>query len=131
MWPDLWKGVLYTHSFKSHFSLPFNRYNHRLKVHAYTIVKGSTIYFYWGLIHRPVWCPPVLGWSVKGSNLPNQTDSWQGINTRLGGETEHQRSYILWYVELKTAWIDVIWPYKFLLIGRFCHFVAPHHPPPL
>ena len=98
------------HSFKSHFSWLFDRYNNRLTVHAYTIAKGSTVCFYWGLIHGPVWRPRMLGWSVNGSNLPGQADSWQRITTRLAGETGHQCSYILWHVELKTAWVETIWP---------------------
>ena len=75
MWLDLPKGVLYEHNFKSHFSLPFYRYNNRLTVHTCTIAKGSTVYFYWGLIHGPVWHPSVLGWSVNGSNFPSQADN--------------------------------------------------------
>ena len=121
------KRVLYTDSFKFHFSPPFDRYNNRLTIHAYTIVEGLTVYFYLGLIHGPVWHPPVLGWSVHGSNLPGQADSRQGITTGLAGETGHWHSYILWYVEPKTAWIDAIWPYKFFWIRWSHHFVAPHH----
>ena len=90
MWLDLPKGVLYAHNFKSYFSLPFDKYNNRLTVHACTIAKGSTVYFYWGLIHRPVWHPWVLGWSVNGANLPGQADSRQGITTGLAGETGHR-----------------------------------------
>ena len=113
-------------------SLTFHRhstdtYNNTLTVHAYTIAKNLTVCLYWGLIHRPVWRPWVLRWFVNGSNLPDQADSWQGIYTRLAGDTGHQCSYILWYLELKTAWIHAIWPYNFFCIGRSCHFVAPHH----
>ena len=39
------KGVLYTHSFRSHFSLSFDRYNNRPTVHACTIAKSSTVCF--------------------------------------------------------------------------------------
>ena len=104
------KEVLYTHNFKLHFSPPFDRYNNRLTVHACNIAKGSTVYFYWGLIHRPVWHQSVLGWSVNGSNFPDQADSRQGITIGLAGETGHRSSYILWHVQLKTAWIEAIWP---------------------
>ena len=107
------KRVLYTYSFKSPFSLPFDGYNNRLTVHAYTIAKGSMVYFYWGLIHGPVCCPRMLRWSVSGPNLPGQANSQQGITTRLAGETGHRCSCILWYVELKTAWIEAIWWYNF------------------
>ena len=57
--------------------LPFNRHRNRLTVHAFTIIKGSMVYFYWGLIHRPVWHPSVLGWSVNSSKFPGQADSWR------------------------------------------------------
>ena len=94
MWLDLPKGVLYVHSFKSHFSPPLDRYNNRLTVHANTIAKASTICFYWGLSHWPVWRPLVLGWSVNSSTLPSQADNRQGIITRLAGETGHQCIYM-------------------------------------
>ena len=38
--------TVYVCSFKSHFSLPFDRYNNRLTVYAYTIYKGAVVYFY-------------------------------------------------------------------------------------
>ena len=127
-WPDLSKEVLNTHCFKSHFSPPFDRYNNRLTAHAYTITKGSTVYFYWGHIHRPVWHPRVLGWSVNGSNLPGQADS-------------HRESPQDWLVRLAVdiATFCDMWSWKQLEVMPFghrifwirksCHFVAPHHPP--
>ena len=62
-----------------------------------------------------------------------QADSRQGITTGLAGGTGHWSCYILWYVELKKAWIDVIWPFQFSWIRGSRHFVASHHlhPPPL
>ena len=57
---------------------------HRLTVHAYIIAKGSTVCFYWCLIHGPVWCSPVLGWSVNGSNLPGQAIQLAGNHHRTG-----------------------------------------------
>ena len=110
MWPDLPKGVLYTHSFRSHFSLSFDRYNNRPTVHACTTAKSSAVCFYWGLIHGPVWRPRMLGWSVNGLSFPGQADRRQGIATGLAGETGHRFSYILSRVELKTAWIEAIRP---------------------
>ena len=130
MWPDLPKKVLYMHSFRSHFSPPFDRYNNRSTVHACTTAKASTVCFYWGLIHGPVWHPQVLRWSVNSSNWPGQADSRQGITTELAGETGLQCSYILWCVELKTVWIEAIWPQKSFCIGSSHHFVASQHPPP-
>ena len=98
------KRVLIHAQLQDSLSWPFDRHNNRLTVHAYTSAKASTVYFYWGLIFGPVWCPWVLGRSVNGSNLTGQADSRQGITTRLVGETGHQ------HVELKTAWIEAIWP---------------------
>ena len=63
--------------------LPFDRHSNRLTVHACTITKGSMVYFYWGLIHRLVWHPSVLGRSVNSSKFPGQADSWRGITTGL------------------------------------------------
>ena len=88
------RGLVCTH-FKSHFSPPFDRYNNKLTVHACTIAKGSTVYFYGGLIHGLFWHPSVLGWSVNSSNFPSQADSRQGITRGLAGETGHRCSYIV------------------------------------
>ena len=132
MWPDLPKGVLNMHSFRSHFLWSFDRNNNRATVHACTIAKSSAVWFYWGLIYRPVWCPQVLGWSVNSSNLPSQADSRQGITTRLAGgtgpRTGHWCSYILRRVELKTAWSHLA--IKIFCIGSSLHFVVPHQAPP-
>ena len=115
--------ALYAHIFKPHFSPPFDRYNNRLTVHVYTIARSSMVCF-----PRPVSRPGVLLWPLSHSNLPGQADSQQGIVTRQTSETGHQCSYILWYVGLKTAWIDAIGPYKYFLIRATHHFVTTHHP---
>ena len=122
MWPDLPIGVLYMHSFRSHFSWLFDRYNNRPTVHACTVAKASTVCFYWGFIHRPVWRPRMLGWSVNGSNFPSQVDSWQGITTWLAGETGHQCSYILrWGVSIH--WTGLLDWIIFLLDKYQCLFL--------
>ena len=72
------KRVFYAHNVKSHFSPPFDRYNNILTVRACTIAKGSMVFF-----------SGLLGWSVNGSNLPDQADSRQGITTGLAGTTGH------------------------------------------
>ena len=110
MWPGLPKGVLYTHSFRSHLSPSFDRYNNRPTVRACTIAKSSTVCFYWGLIHGPVWRPRMLGWSVNDPNLPaRQTDgreSPQDWLVRLG-------------IDLATFW-DV-WSWKQPELKPFGH----------
>ena len=123
MWPNLPKGILYTHSFRSYFSQQFDRYNNRSTVHACTIAKASTVCFYWGLLHGPDWCPRMCEWLQLA-------DSWQGFTTVLAGETEHICSYIcdVWnwkQPELKP------FGHKIFCIRSSHHFVAPHHPPPL
>ena len=83
------------------------------------------VYFYWGLINRPVWCPQVLRCSVNGSNLPGQVDSQQGITIGLAGETGYQCCYnIMW------SWKQPeLMPFDHKTV-LYRHFVAPHHPPP-
>ena len=39
MWPDLPKGVLYMHIFKTHFSLPFDSYTNRPTAHMLNLLK--------------------------------------------------------------------------------------------
>ena len=122
------KRVLYTHSFRSHFSWSFNRYNNRPTVHACTIAKASTVYFYWGFIHGPVWHPRVLGWSVNGFNFPSQADSWQGITTGLAGEIRHRCSYIF-----ETCGAENSPNWSHLAIKKFLHQKFPPlcgSPPP-
>ena len=126
------KGLIrsHTHSFEYHFSWPFDRYNNRLTVYAYIIAKSSTVCFYWCLIHGPVWHPWVLRWSENDSNLlSRQTASWelpQDWLVRLGIDVA---TFCDTYVELKTAWVETIWPYNFFRIWRFRHFVAPYYTP--
>ena len=110
MWPDLPKGVLYTHSFKSHFSPPFDRHNTKLTVDMAVMAKSTAVCFHWGFFLQPVWRTRVLGCSINGPILPGQADRRQGITTRLAGEIGRDFSYILWYLRLKTAWIDTTWP---------------------
>ena len=70
------------------FAPPLDGYN-RLTVHVCTIAKSSTICFYRGFFLQPTWHPWVLQWSVSGSILPGQADSWQEITTWLASETGH------------------------------------------
>ena len=126
MWPDLPKRVLCTCSFKSHFAMPFDWYNNRLTVHAYTIAKGSMSI----LLLRPhsQACLASMGaWMVcKWLQLAWSGRQPAGNHHRTGWWDWASSSYILWCVEMKTAWIDAIWP----CIRRACHFVVPNHPPP-
>ena len=110
------KGVLYTHSFKSHFLIPFDRCNNRPTVHVYTIPKGLTVCFYWGFVFKLVWCSQVLGWSLNGSTLPGQADSQLGITAILATETGHWCNSILWHLDLKTTSFDAIWLFTFWII---------------
>ena len=117
MWPDLPKGVLYTHSFRSHFSLPFNRY--------------SNIYYCQSFNGLLLLRPPFMDLSgihecLGGPNSPDQADNQQGITTRLASETGHRCSYIWSWKqpELMSFGHINFW------IRRSHHFVDPHHPLP-
>ena len=84
MWLDLPNGVLYQHSFKSHFSQPFNRYNNRLNLYHCQSFNSLL------LLRLYLWaCLTSMGaWVVcKWLQLPSQADSQQEITTRLAGET--------------------------------------------
>ena len=120
--------ALFAHNFNIHFSPPSDGYDNGLTVHACTVAKISTVFYYWDLFLQPVWCLWVPKWSIKGSFLPEQADSWPGVTTLLAGDTGHGFSYVLWYMGLKMAWINAIWPYKNFWIGTPYHFVASHHP---
>ena len=45
MWPYLPKGVLYTHSFKTHFSSPSASYINALTAHVFNTAEGWTVCF--------------------------------------------------------------------------------------
>ena len=60
MWPDLPKGVLYTHSFKTHFSSPSVSYINAPTGYVFTTAESWTVCFHSGLFLKPVWRPQVL-----------------------------------------------------------------------
>ena len=67
-------------SFKSHFSMPFNRYNSRLTVHVYIIPRSPMVCFYWSLIYRPFWHLWVFGWpQTAPTSLAKQTASRESL----------------------------------------------------
>ena len=94
----------------------------------YTTAKHLTVFLYWCLILKLVWCPRVLKWSLNGSNLPGQADSQQGIISRLVVKTGHWCSCILWYVDFKTASNKAIWLLNFVWIGTPFYLVVNHRP---
>ena len=61
MWPDLPKGVLYTRSFKTHFSSPSVSCINAPTGYAFTTAESWTVCFHPGLFLKPVWRPRVLG----------------------------------------------------------------------
>ena len=138
MWPDLPKGVLYTYSFRSHFSWSFDRNNNRLTVHACTIAKASTVCFNWGLIHGLVWHPQVLGRSVNGSNLPGQADSQQESLQDCSQQESLQDWLVRLGIDLATFWDLWSWKqpelkpfgHKTVLYWKFLPFHGSPPPPP-
>ena len=61
MWPDLPKRVLYTHSFKTHFSSPSVSCINAPTGYVFTTAESWTVCFHLGLFLKPVWRPRVLG----------------------------------------------------------------------
>ena len=108
------KGTLLAHYFSVHFLLLLDGYNNRLTVHVCTIAKSTMVCYNWGFFLYHHWRLRIFGWSINSPILSGQANSQQGITTWLVGETGHGLSYILWYVELKIAWIDAIWTYNVL-----------------
>ena len=84
MWPDLLKGVLYTYSFKKHFSLPLVSFINGPTAHVFNIAEGQTVCFHSGLFLKPVHVryPWVPGWPLNGPIFPWQADSRLWFTTR-------------------------------------------------
>ena len=70
MWPDFPEGVLYAHSFKTHFSLPSVSYINGPTVHMFNTAEGWTVSFHSGLFLKPVWHPRV-GKQTADCELPH------------------------------------------------------------
>ena len=69
------KGVLYTHSFKTHFSSPSVSYINVPTAHVFNTADGLIVCFHSGLFLKPVWHPRVFGWLLNGPIFPWQADS--------------------------------------------------------
>ena len=124
MWPDLPKGVLYTYSFKTYFSLPSISYINAPTAHVFNTAESWTVCFHSGLFLKPVWNPLVLEWTLNGPIFTWQADSPLWITTWLADEFGHGFSSFVWHVEVKLASMEVIslflvkaWPFP-------RHFVA-------
>ena len=83
MWPDLPKGVLCMHSYKTHFSLPSVSYINAPTWHLFNAAESWTVCFHSGLFLKPVWHREVLGWPLNGPIFPWQADSRLWTITRL------------------------------------------------
>ena len=133
MWPDLPKGVLYMHSFKTHFLSPFVSYINGPTVHVLYTVKGWTVCFHSGLFLKSVWCPWVLRWTLNGPIFPWQADNWLWITTRLADEFVHGfrcfDNCVTCGGENGTNGSHLVVFSKDIIFAR--HFVAPRLPPTL
>ena len=109
LWPDLPKGVLYMHSFKTHFSSLFVSYINGSTAHVFNTAEGVTTFFHSGLFLKPIWHPQVLGWHSNGPIFPWQADSRLWFTTRLADKFGHGFSYFVWHLEVKMAPMEVIW----------------------
>ena len=109
LWPDLPKGVLHTHHFKTHFSLPFDSYINGPTAHVFNTAEGGTICFQSSLFLEPVWHSKVLGWPSNGPIFPWQAESRLWFTTQLADAFGHGFSYFVWHLEVKMAPMEVIW----------------------
>ena len=130
MWTDLPKGVLYTLSLKTHFSLPFVNYINGSTAHVFNTSESWTACFYLGLFFKPVWCPWVLRWPWNGPIFSWQVDRQLWITTWLTDGFAHGFSSFVWHVNVKKALMEVIW----LFLVKMHHLSTtswlPAHPLP-
>ena len=108
MWSDLPKGVLYMHSFKTHFSSPAISYINAPTGYLFTTTESWTVCFHTGLFLNPVWHSWVLGQPLNGSIFLWQADSRLWITTRLADEFAYGFSCFVWHVQVKKAPMVVI-----------------------
>ena len=109
VWPDLPKGILYTHSFKTHFSLPFDNCINGPTAHVFKYCLRLNSLLSLRAVLKPVWYPWVLGWSSNDPIFSWQADSWLWFTTRLADEFGHGLNCFVWHMEVKMAPMEVIW----------------------
>ena len=126
MWPDLPKEVLYTHSFKTYFSLSSVSYMIALTAHVFNTAEGRTVCFYLGLFLKPVWHPQLFAWPSNAPIFPWEADSWLWITTWLADEFGYGFSCFVWHVKVKMALMEVICFSEDVAFA--CHFMAPCPP---
>ena len=109
MWPDLPKGVLYTYSFKTHFSSSFVSNINEPTAHVFNTAEGWTFCFHSGLFLKPVWCPWALRWLPNSPIYHWQADSQLWVTTQLVDGFVYEFSCFAWHVEVKIAPMEAIW----------------------
>ena len=122
------KGFLYMHSFKTHFSSPFDSYINKPTAHVFNTAEGWIVCFHGGLFLKPVCHSLVLGWPSNGLIFPWQAYSQLWFTTRLADEFGHGFSYFVWYVEVKMASVDAIWLFLVKTLPLPTTLWLPAHP---
>ena len=109
LWPGLPKRVLYTHSFKTHFSLPFVNAS---TAHVFKNAEGWTVCF--NSCDQAYSQAFLMSMSVRVALngptciFPWQADSRLWITTRLVHKFGHEFSCFVWHVKVKMAPMEVI-----------------------
>ena len=120
MWPDLQKRVLCMHSFKTHFSYPFD-------INGPTacmcnIAKSRTVCFFSGLFLQPLWYP-CDQMAFKWPHIFLTSRQLTVITTWLGDEFGHGLSCLCGMYRWK--WHQLV-PFRCFSedIGFACHFLT-------
>ena len=110
MWPDLPKGFLYMHSFKTHLLLPFDSYINGPTAHVFNAAEGWTVYFHSGLFLKHT-CLMSMNARVafEWPIFPWQADIQLWFTTQVVDEFGNGFSCIVWHVEVKIAIMDASW----------------------
>ena len=97
--------VLHMHSFKTHFSVPFDSYIQpirtyikRLTVHVCNTATGC---LYLGLFLKPLWHPQVIWQPLNLVGLDRKTTYYKSCTTWLTSNMSCWFSTILWWSEYK------------------------------
>ena len=125
------KPATYAYHVKEQFSPSMDSSFNKLTNCQYTSAKFWQVCFCWGLFLRPIKCPWVLGCPLNATGWLVQATTLLEITTWLVDDIGHGFSYVLWQFECNGASLWTISPWKMQSSAVTCHFVAPHHPPPL
>ena len=121
LWQNLPKEVLYTYSFKTHFSLPFISYINGPTAHVLNTAEV------WTVSLRPLSQASLTSMSArvafKWLIFHSQADSWPWIATQLADEFGYGFSCFAWHVEVTIKPMEVFWLFS-EDIAFACHITS-------